>query len=1305
MYGVGSALSAANGGLTLAAENAGHIAIYVATSAAVSYLSARLQGVNENNALIGALISGLANGLGGSASKDIGANVMKVLVVTALNVAAASAQGISGNQLLLIAGMSAASGLASALASSDNNITLSKSDAGSLMADPATWAKIFTATLVGLAVAKIMENAGGGFANQFTLAMVAQAAVAVASFALNTISNATQNTSSETGDGSNVKLSNDMNKLVNSMMVQGISAGIKQGFMENIRDGFAIKTYTIESGAGAKSPDEQMKDLTAGQKTELLFQQTLLEDASNLANSLGNMAGMEEIVGVKAQAEVSDAFVKDTLHGTHGYSDAKMAELKDGLDSKFLGDGEEKGTGNMLFGSDREKDAAMLASGERDAILQSFGVNQKDNLETLSAKDLTQMQDFIANKLGIQGAEMVKADVNGQEMALFFKGDQLVAAGMLNASGQKELRSFNFRFDDNGKVQLAEGKVFREVGGKYTEVGSFQFAARGSKEYQQAMARADQNIRNGEALAQVKQADAVYSEKDTDGNTTRVVYMKVDDSGNATVLASEHRMDDGKMRLLTYDTKNLGAGELSKGKIYTQDTDGKYGAQAAGTFVIKEMGIEQFSAIGKQIMQKLQTGQVGKAIVYQETMNNGATREVAMDKTSGQVQYVYTKGADGKQTVVVFGKTTPNLGGGVVVKNFNSLSQKEQTTILGSLPVMDKRDSSAMTAKLAMMQQGLQQAKMNKLMESMGFKLDAKSGENFFKLPDGTSMQILRMGEDASGKLVLEGRIMKTDSNGMKAVGEEVFITSGDSAFAKGIVGDTKGATSVIIKVNGDKSEAILLDADQKQIGGNIKVDSAKIEKAIGDLKNSIGAIKVTALDSFKAAIKPAVDFVARGLKAIIETMKQRQELGGELKQVESKLAGDKQKLVAMESENKKLGENTQVLGELFKTMGFKEDTIALAKDVLFSGALTGELEARLGGLADKAELMQQALDSGDLKLAAKLGAELKGMQARFDARSEDIQTILVARIDGSKAMLKEVAAVLKTKNVTPENVLKALGVIGGLLEKDKISPYLYIPLKQQLIMKLDGKDKMLATAMLKNDEKEILQAKTVMSKEVQRMPEGALLGDYVKNPSLGTIAGQLISYFSPLSIPAGIRDAVANGQKIWDTKGKDGKAGFVLSSLAIVPFVGGEIKSIGKATEVVEALKDIGKVEEAAAGLKTEIAVFKTEAGVAAETVNNLKKTGQIVLGRYPAYIDTANELAAKRFSVPEDIWKKMSDAEKWTANQKFLDRAIEKGNEIILASPVSEAEAGTFFRKEIDYLISQGYRFAEDGSKMIRP
>ena len=55
----------------------------------------------------------------------------------------------------------------------------------------------------------------------------------------------------------------------------------------------------------------------------------------------------------------------------------------------------------------------------------------------------------------------------------------------------------------------------------------------------------------------------------------------------------------------------------------------------------------------------------------------------------------------------------------------------------------------------------------------------------------------------------------------------------------------------------------------------------------------------------------------------------------------------------------------------------------------------------------------------------------------------------------------------------------------------------------------------------------------------------------------------------------------------------------------------------------------------------------------------------GRTVLGHFPAYLEKANELGANRFSIPTSVWAKMSTTARWAANQKFLDRAIARGDE----------------------------------------
>ena len=63
------------------------------------------------------------------------------------------------------------------------------------------------------------------------------------------------------------------------------------------------------------------------------------------------------------------------------------------------------------------------------------------------------------------------------------------------------------------------------------------------------------------------------------------------------------------------------------------------------------------------------------------------------------------------------------------------------------------------------------------------------------------------------------------------------------------------------------------------------------------------------------------------------------------------------------------------------------------------------------------------------------------------------------------------------------------------------------------------------------------------------------------------------------------------------------------------------------------------------------------------------------------------------------------LSQAFQWAANQKFLDRMIARGDEIILSNPVKNINdvSGTF-RSELDYLIGKGLRLSQDGTRLIK-
>jgi hypothetical protein len=99
-----------------------------------------------------------------------------------------------------------------------------------------------------------------------------------------------------------------------------------------------------------------------------------------------------------------------------------------------------------------------------------------------------------------------------------------------------------------------------------------------------------------------------------------------------------------------------------------------------------------------------------------------------------------------------------------------------------------------------------------------------------------------------------------------------------------------------------------------------------------------------------------------------------------------------------------------------------------------------------------------------------------------------------------------------------------------------------------------------------------------------------------------------------------------------------------------------------------------------------------------------NASTAPQKVIGPYPEYINKSEALGVKPFSVPPEIWAKMTPAEQWTANRTFLDRAIARGSEFVLAVPYNAVQPGSYTQMEINYLMSQGYYYNASSSKFIK-
>ena len=93
-------------------------------------------------------------------------------------------------------------------------------------------------------------------------------------------------------------------------------------------------------------------------------------------------------------------------------------------------------------------------------------------------------------------------------------------------------------------------------------------------------------------------------------------------------------------------------------------------------------------------------------------------------------------------------------------------------------------------------------------------------------------------------------------------------------------------------------------------------------------------------------------------------------------------------------------------------------------------------------------------------------------------------------------------------------------------------------------------------------------------------------------------------------------------------------------------------------------------------------------------------------VLGHYPEYIDLAKKTNARVFSLPDNVWRNMSETEIWEANKKFLDRTFKKGHDVLLATPFDKARKGSYFEKELSYMTTEkGYTLSSDGKKLIHP
>jgi hypothetical protein len=96
--------------------------------------------------------------------------------------------------------------------------------------------------------------------------------------------------------------------------------------------------------------------------------------------------------------------------------------------------------------------------------------------------------------------------------------------------------------------------------------------------------------------------------------------------------------------------------------------------------------------------------------------------------------------------------------------------------------------------------------------------------------------------------------------------------------------------------------------------------------------------------------------------------------------------------------------------------------------------------------------------------------------------------------------------------------------------------------------------------------------------------------------------------------------------------------------------------------------------------------------------------KGGTTVLGHYPQYAHLATEIGARRFNIPTHIWNRMTETERWAANQNFLDRMISRGDNVMLATPINQVKPGSYYQRELNYLFDKGYKVSPNGLYLIK-
>ncbi|MFW6134582.1 MAG: hypothetical protein ACOC5R_03290 [Elusimicrobiota bacterium] len=162
------------------------------------------------------------------------------------------------------------------------------------------------------------------------------------------------------------------------------------------------------------------------------------------------------------------------------------------------------------------------------------------------------------------------------------------------------------------------------------------------------------------------------------------------------------------------------------------------------------------------------------------------------------------------------------------IVKFNNLSLKEQTEVLGSLPVMDKKDPALLTAKMVAMQEKINKEKLLKLAQERGWKFDSDNNTIMLPVPEASNLtentkgiRVERTAQDSKGRLVLQGVLLIDGGSGSgMRDGKEIYLASAESSFSKELIGKKKieKGNTLIAVVHEDKIYCEVFDGDNRKI-------------------------------------------------------------------------------------------------------------------------------------------------------------------------------------------------------------------------------------------------------------------------------------------------------------------------------------------------------------------------------------------------------------------------------------------------------------------------------------------------------